>query len=73
MTELEGEDPSCLLYVHWIREVMLGLTLEKVRYMVHGLEDEYDKTWSQFFTHTRSLPFLLTLVFIYFLVLPFFL
>lgn len=44
-------------YVHWIREVMLGLALEKIRYTVHGLEGKYDRTWSQFITHIKNLPF----------------
>lgn len=44
-------------YVHWIREVMLGLALEKIRYTVRGLESKYDKTWSRFITHVKSLSF----------------
>lgn len=44
-------------YVHWIREVMLGLALEKIRYTVHGSEGKYDRTWSQFIMHIKSLPF----------------
>ncbi len=54
-------------YVHWIREVMLGLALEKIRCTVHGSEDKYDKTWSQFITHIKSLPFTWPLVLIYLL------
>jgi len=42
----KGKNPPA--YVHWIREVMLGLALEKTRYTVHGMEDKYDRAWSQF-------------------------
>lgn len=59
----KGKNPPA--YVHWIREVMLGLALEKTRYAVHGLEDKYDRTWAQFITHIKSLPFVRLPVFIY--------
>lgn len=56
----KGKNPP--IYIHWIREVMLGLDLEKIRYTVCGLEDKYEKTWSWFITHSRSLPFTWPLV-----------
>lgn len=51
----KGKNPHS--YVQWIKEVMLGLALEKNRYTVCSLEDKYDKTWSQFITRIKSLPF----------------
>lgn len=35
----KGKNPP--VYIHWIREIMSGLDLEKTRYAVRGLE-EYD-------------------------------
>ncbi|KAF3844173.1 hypothetical protein F7725_013514 [Dissostichus mawsoni] len=49
----KGKNPPS--YIHWIREVMLGLDLEKLRYAVRGLVNKYDKTWSLFITHVRGL------------------
>lgn len=51
----KGKSPPT--YIHWVREVMLGLDLEKIKYTVRGLEDKYDKTWTPFITHIKSLPF----------------
>lgn len=51
----KGKNPPS--FIRWIREVMLGLALEKIRYTVHGLEGKYDRTWSRFIAHTKNLPF----------------
>lgn len=44
-------------YIHWIREVMLGLDLEYLRCLTRGSEDKCNKSWSQFIAHIKNLRF----------------
>ena len=49
----KGKNPPT--YIHWIRDVMMVLNLEKIRYSIHGTEDKYNKAWSAFTNHVKSL------------------
>lgn len=44
-------------FIQWVKEVMMCLQLEKLRYCLRGAQNKYYKTWTPFIEYVEKLPF----------------
>lgn len=44
-------------FIQWVREMMLSLQMEYLRYSLQGSTNKYQKTWAPFISYVEGLPF----------------
>lgn len=54
---LKWKDVQPPSFIQWVREVMMCLQIEKLKYSLRGTQKKYCKTWASYIEYVEKLPF----------------